>query len=449
MSVTVDGIFSGLDTTAIVEALVNAQSGQRNSMQAQLERERANVGAITDINRRLSALAEASQALQNLNTSGYTATAPEAAGFTAEAGSGAIAGTYTVDVTSLATNDMEVSQGFAAQSASGTVAQGTMDVTVGGVTTTITIDGTNDSLRAVALELDELDGVQAYILNNGDATNPYQLVVQSESTGADNALTIDTAGLTGAGTVPTFTEAQAGADAVLTINNLAITSSSNTVTAIPGLTIDLTEDGLGPQTVTVDIDKETIETALTEFKDAYNAVVDYYTVNNTFDQATGTPGTLFGDSTVRRVVDRIGSLVSAGYNGTGSSLSILAQVGIETTQNGTLNFDSVDLDTAIDADFEGVIEFLTSDSGALAALTTEIEDVFVDSVDGILASRKTSLERSIRDLEDRISDEDLRLDAQAQLLRDRFTRLETTLAELQSATQFVSNLFPPQSSSSS
>lgn len=444
MSVTVDGLFSGLDTTGIVNALVAANSGNRNAMARQLEKDKATLGALTEMNNRLEAVASAAEDLRNISSKGYTATVPETAGFTAEAGNGAIAGTYNVSVTSLASSEMEVSNTFADKTRS-VIANGTMDITVGGVTSTITVDGTNDNLVDLAASIDELDGVQAYVLNTGGAT-PFQLVIQSEETGADSAITIDTTGLVGAGTVPTFTEAQTGADAALTINGLAVTSSSNNVGAIPGLTINLNEAGLGASTIEVEIDQATIEESLTAFVDAYNAVVDFQVARSQYDQEAQTGGPLFGDGTSRRIVDRLGIMVSSGYTNE-SSLIVLSQIGIQTQQTGNLKLDTVQLSDAISAGFDDVIDFLTSDSGPLAVLQSEIDDVFVDPLEGAIKSRKQSLEAGIRDLEDRIADEDARLDTQAETIRARFTRLETTLAELQSATQFVSNLFPAQASS--
>ncbi len=438
MSVTVDGVFSGLDTTGIINALIGVQAGNRNIMQDQLEQERLRLGAVSELNSRLQSLADAAQTLRETAEEGFSATVPEDAGFTADAGSGAVGGTYNVSVTSLASSEMEVSQGLASKT-SAVLSTGTLDLTIGGVTTSLTVDATNNNLTDLAAAINEIDGLQSYVLDAGGST-PYQLVIQSEETGADNAVTIDTTGLSG-GTDLSFTEAQAASDASLTVNGQAITSSSNAVTAIPGLTIDLQQAGLGSSTILVQVDQTTLEEQLDAFVEAYNSVTTFYSNNTNFNQETGRGGPLFGDATARRTVGRLGDMISAGYS-TSSSLTILAQVGLETRQSGGLNFDSSVLADAIEDGFDEVIDFLTDDAGAMASLVTEIEDVFVDPLEGTLKTRQDSLERSIRDLEDRIADEDQRLDDQAALLRQRFSALESTLAELQGTTQFISNLFP-------
>ena len=61
----------------------------------------------------------------------------------------------------------------------------------------------------LAAAIDEIDGLSAYVLNTGADSEPYKLVVQGEDTGTDNSISFDTSGLTGSGTVPSFTEQRA------------------------------------------------------------------------------------------------------------------------------------------------------------------------------------------------------------------------------------------------
>ena len=78
-------------------------------------------------------------------------------------------------------------------------------------------------------------------MNTGEASNPYRLIIQGEDTGSANTIEIDTSGLTGGGTVPSFTEQTAAADAELSINGIDVVSDSNTVSdSITGLTLELT-----------------------------------------------------------------------------------------------------------------------------------------------------------------------------------------------------------------
>lgn len=447
MSVTIDGIISGFDTSSLIDAILTASAANKDQMERQLEADQASLDKISELSSLLEDLSGSIDTLQSDITDSYTATVTEGVGFTAETSNGVAPGTYQVDVLSLAASEMEVSQGFADASASGTIAQGTLTVTVAGVDTDVTIDGTNDSLSGLAEALDAVDGVRAYVLNTGEATDPYKLVVQSQDSGLANTLEFDTSGLAG-GTVPAFTEIQAGADAHLTVNGLDVYSSSNDVKAIPGLTLTLQQDGLGPAPVEVALDETAFEEKVQAFVDSYNAVIDHYAKNTVFNEEVGLQGPLVGDSTARRTIDQLGSLVSNAYTVPESGLSILAQIGIETQQDGTLELDTEALSEALQGSFDDVVGLLTSETGALSTVQTQIEDVFVDPDTGTLSSRQDSLQETIEELQERIEDEEDRLASQADTLRGQFTAMEATMAELQTTTMFLSSFFTaPQTNS--
>ena len=440
MSVTIDGIISGFDTTALIDAILEASAAPMAAMEEQLEAEQATLDKITELSSLLEDLSTNIEELQGGLTAGFAATVAEGAGFTASTSSGAIAGIYSVDVTSLATSEMEVSQGFADPSAAGTLSQGTLTVNIAGTDVDVVVDGTNDSLDGLAASLNDVDGISAYVLNTGIGATPYQLVVSSDASGTANTLSFDTSGLVGAGTVPTFTETVAGADAQLTLNGLAVSSASNDVEAVPGLTLHLTEAGLGPSTVEVSVDNTTIEEQIQGFVDAYNEVINHYEVNSVYNAEAEIEGPLATDSTARRTVDQIGDIVSNVYAVDGG-LSILAQIGISTEQDGTLSLDLEALNTALDDSVDDVFELITSDDGPLSALKTQIDDVYVDPDNGTLESRQDTLQDSIEDLQGRIDDEDERLADQAETLRGQFTAMEQAMAELQSTALFLTAFF--------
>ena len=94
----------------------------------------------------------------------------------------------------------------------------------------------NTSLEAIRDQINAADaGVAASIINDGSS---YRLVVRSEETGTDNALTVTDS--TNLNLDVGANEINPAADAQLLIDGIAITSSSNKVTgAIAGVTLDL------------------------------------------------------------------------------------------------------------------------------------------------------------------------------------------------------------------
>lgn len=453
MSITIDGIFSGFDTTSLIEAILTG-SYQRNILrQDQVSQNQLTLERYSEMSSNLSSLSSTIGSLQNANngieSQSYTASYSEDFGFTATAGVGVVPGSYDIEILTLASSEIETSdQTFADSLAGGVIGQGTVTVDVGGVSTDVTIDGTNDSLSGFAAALNDVSGVSAYVLNTGDAVNPYQLVVQSSETGAANSFTIDTSGLSGA-TVPTFTEIQTGADATLEVNGIAVSSASNSITSVPGLTIDATVAGLGKTSVVVGLDKAAFQEQVQTFVDDYNAIVTFYEANTIYDTDSNIAGPLTGESTARNIVDRLGTLVSSAYT-TDGDFSLLAQIGIETNQDGTLSLDTADFDDAFDNNFDDVVEVLTSANGPLAAIKAQIDDVYVNS-GGILDSRRDTLQDEINSLQDDIDRETARIESRSETLRAQFTRMEEAFAELQSTGSYLSSLFgsAPSGSTSS
>ena len=178
--------------------------------------------------------------------------------------------------------------------------------------------------------------------------------------------------------------------------------------------------------------------------DAYNEVIDYYNANTTYDSENGIEGALVGDSTTRNLIGKIGDLVTGQYD-VGGALETLAQVGISTTSDGTLDFDTAEFTAALDDYYDDVVSLFTydngdGDQGPFAALRDRVDQVYIDT-DGILKDKEDSIEDSIEDLEDRIADFEDRLDSYAERLRDQFTAMEVVLAEIQTSQGYLTALF--------
>jgi flagellar hook-associated protein 2 len=104
--------------------------------------------------------------------------------------SSASSGTFPLTVNNLATETNIISDGFATTTSE--LEKGNIDFTVGGVTTSITIDDTNNTLDGLRLAINNLGlDIKASFLDDGDDTNPVRLLISGTKTGKDNAITID------------------------------------------------------------------------------------------------------------------------------------------------------------------------------------------------------------------------------------------------------------------
>ncbi|MEL6344824.1 MAG: flagellar filament capping protein FliD, partial [Myxococcota bacterium] len=428
MSITVDGIISGIDTSGLIGELVDAYSRPRDLLQQDIADFGALQTGLSDLSSRLSDLSTSLETLQDIsNLRQYSVTYPETDAFIADASGEALPGVYSIEVNALARSELEVSEGFDDTQSLGVIAEGTLSVTYGGVTTDITVDSSNSSLSELAASINRgVDGVSAYVLDTGQSSGRYQLVVQGEDTGASNTLSFDTSGLTGgAGTAPTFTEQTAASNADLTINGIAVTSETNTVNnSIQGLSLNLSGLTSGPVDVTVALDGEGVQDQVQTFVDAYNEVIDFVQTNsNASDEDAGIQAGIFnGDSGVRRIVSNLQSILTSQY-GTGQPLDSLGLLGIESDQDGKLSIDSSTFQDVVTDDRSSLEEMFGSDSGFGQAMVDAL-DVYVDPIDGTLKDRDDSIDRTVESLEQQVVRWEDRITSYEERLRRGFNAFE-------------------------
>ncbi len=443
MTTAIDGIVTGLDTTAIVEASVAVASGPKYQMEDQIEEAEGRLDKVAGLMNRLEDL---SSTIADMDTESelvsMSTNLSDDSQFSVSTDSDAVSGTYEILVNRLASAEMETSQGFSDYTSTGIIDEGTYTVEYGGETTDIVIDPSNSSLADLAKELDAIDGVTSFVLDTGDGSgSPYVLVVQGEDTGSDSAISITTSGMAGTATEPTFTEQITAEDAWITINNVDVYDSDNRISSLPGVTLDLQSTGTAAATLTVERDHAAFEEKVQSFVDAFNTMHTYYDTHTAYNADESIKGALVGDSVARRAVDRMGDQISSQYSLSTSTLETLAQLGIQTQQDGSLQLDTEELSDALEADFDNVVSFLTDDDGPLVTMRDTIDDLLVDEDSGTLTSRKESLQEQIDELEDRVADYDVFIESMTERIRNRFTELEVIMGTLQSTQGYLAALF--------
>lgn len=434
MGIQFDGIVSGLDTTAMIEAILDVEAVAQQTLEDQLAEYEERLEATAGLSNRLSDVSDYIDTMDTPDEFSSISANITGTAIDVTTDAGALSGTYNISVSALAQAEVEASDGFADKDALGGFAEGTLSVTIGGDTTDITIDSSNSSLTDVAEAIDAIEGLNAYVLDDGSGANPYRLVVQAEETGSSNTITLDTSGLTGPGQVPVFTEEIAASDAQLNINGVDITSESNTISeAIPGVTLDLNQTTTGTEVLTVDTDIDGIIENIQGFVDAYNEVMSYYDTQTAYDLEEDIRGGLVGETTASRVIEGVSSIISDQYESLTGVYSSLAEIGFETQTDGTLTFDTEQLREALEENYEDTMELFTDPAGPAGQLRDSIQNLYIDSESGSLALRQETLEETISDYEEQIADFDDYLASYEERLRNQFTYMEQTLGALQAA----------------
>ncbi len=463
---------TALDVPTLVSQLMAVERRPIDTLNTQITSYQTKISSFGTLSGLVSSFQTAAQ---NLGTTlqKLAATPSDPSVFSAAAGSTAVPGNYTVEVSKLAQSQSLVAAGQASSTAAignGTATTVTFDFgTIGGGTLTngvysgaaftsngngtasITIDSTNNTLEGIRDAINSAAmGVTATIVNDGSGT-PYRLALTSGSSGASNSMKITTSGGDGsigsllgydpAGT-QNLTQTIAAQNADLTVNGIAITSASNTVSeAIQGVTLTLTNTTAAPASLTVARDTTAINTAASGFVEAYNALASQIKSRSAYATNGSTGGALAGDGTLRVMQDQLRGIFNTPASG--GTLTSLAEVGIAFQKDGSLSLDSSKLNSAISANFSDVTNLFSSSTG----FATRLADWAQSTLDpgGLIDTRTQSLNKYVQDRNDEID----RLENQMTALQKKYTAEYTNLNLLLSRMNSTSTYLTQQLSGTS
>ncbi|MFZ2738483.1 MAG: flagellar filament capping protein FliD [Burkholderiaceae bacterium] len=368
--VTKLGAGSGIDTQSLASSLVAAEKAPREA--AINKNISKNQGVVSGFSAVKYALSNLQTAFNNLKDKSdfksISINNSQTSSFTASASSSAETGSHTVLISQLA----------AAQRTTGTPTYATADTAIASLTT-LTLGGTgfpnvSGAAQTIAINTATPTGVVAAINNAGKGLSAqlvntgsgYKIVVTGAS-GASNAFTITSNAATpdDAATGLNFsTSLQSAANAALTVDGIAITSSSNTVSqAITGVTLNLlATNAASPATLNLANDTNGAKTKVLALVSAYNdanSLLDEVTNSKSTLETYG--ATLVGNSSVRTIRDQIRAMVQGDSSTKASSgtLSALRDIGIEVDKTGKLITNNVTLDLALTSNFSNTVMLLS------------------------------------------------------------------------------------------
>lgn len=383
MGIQSTGIGSNLDVNGLISKLMQVESQPLTTLAKKEASFQAKLTAYGTLSGALSAFQGSLSSLNSLSSfQNLTATAGDSTIVSATTTSSATAGSYNVNITKLAQAQTISSAGQAATNTTiGTGASSTISIQFGtisggslsngvytGATFTqdanqalasITIDSTNNTLQGIRDAINAANkGVSASIVGDGNASNPYHLVLSSTSTGATSSLKISVTGDASlqsllnydpAGT-QNFTEATTAQSANLTVNGISITSASNSVTGvIQGATLNLAK--VGSTTLSLSNNTSGVQSSVNSFVKAYNDLQNTLKTLTGYDASAKKGSILQGDASAIGIQNQLRSLLNTAVTGLGGGLTTLSTIGISLQKDGTMVVDSSKLSTALSTKF--------------------------------------------------------------------------------------------------
>ena len=441
MSITLQGQGTGLDIGGIVSSLVGAERGPKDArLNSQEARFTAEISAIGSLKSAITTFTDALEKLEKPETFlGNKVTLPDDDYFTAKADKDAVAGSYDITVNQLARSQKVGTTNVA--DITSPVGEGTLSFDVDGESFDISV-GADDSLQDVMKAINASDdnvGVTAAIINSDGGA---KLVLTSDKTGTDHDITVsatDTGGGSGLSSTFNMTELQAAEDSIIEVDGLTVTSQSNKIeNAITGITLDLKKADVDETiTIKVEPDKNKAKKEIESFVEAYNGLMGTIDNLTSFNADTNQSSILQGDSTVRAIESQLRSSISGAFT-TDDGEMRLAEFGISTTRDGTLEIDEDRLDDALDNNLSELSEFFsTEDTGFVADISTKME-VFTQA-GGILDSKDESLDRQVDRIQDDRDALNLKMASYEQRLTKQYNAMDAAVAELNSQLTQITN----------
>lgn len=455
------GIGSGMDINGIVSQLVKAEGQpQFAAISRQETATQTRLSALGSLKSALSTFQTAVKKLKDGNLfKTNQAVSANTAIFTATAGAGSVPGTHSVEVTQLAKAQNSITNAEYINSSSVVTATGgTLNFTYGpGSTKTpfaVTI-GTNATLANIRDAINGAagnKGVTASIVNVDSTVTPgttiSKLVLTSKDTGVANgfnlAVTGGDAGLNALDTItlPANYTTTASADAVIKVDGLAATRSTNTITdVLSGVTLNLQSAVPGTAVnLNLTLDNAAINKTITDFVTAYN---NFHTATKDLSKYSGTTdganGPLLGDSLLRNMTSKLRQDASNTVTSVTSDYNSLAMIGIKIDGYGVMSLDSTKLNTALAANLSAVSDVFSSANGVAVRLDTDLTQYLQSGAS--LDTQQSTLNKTLKSLASKRESVQLRLDNLQKSMQKQFIAMDIAVGQFQSTAQMLTQKF--------
>ena len=434
--------FNSIDFNQILTAVMQQERSPLTRLETQKKTLETQNSAYGTLAGKLATLDSAIEGLKEADSMSLLKATSSNTGVGVSATGGTVSGTYDVIVTELARAQVTASQTTYASLTTPAAVGGTLTLTLtpggGGAAAVITAPaGTTLSQLATLINEDDDSPAAASVVQTSPGV--YQLVLTGKETGLANAFTIGTS--MSAGTGPTFGAAsQAAADAELTVNGLAVTSASNTVSdVVPGATLSLLKKEDPPATATIKVtrDATAAKDLIKKFITAYNDLTTFAKDQNT--AAIAGKASIGRDPLLRGLREQLRNATSDDY--VDGALNNLAEIGLGFDMAGKMTLDEEIFDERFEdsaTDVQLLLSGATGAGGAFGAMD-ELVDEYAQT-GGLISSTRERIDETIRGLNRRMDSLSAQLELRRVALQREYIAADLAMTRLKSQSSSLSSL---------
>lgn len=465
-SIQFAGLASGIDSTSIINSIIQARSTPNTFRQANIDFLNSENDALDQFNTKLAALSDLIEKFRSTNGGGVLkkASSSNSSNVTAAAGANAANTSFDVNITTIAKTangsfDHAYASGTTYVSTSGS---GNVTVTVGDpldpqatitVPVTANVTTVDDFVNAVNAATGASGNVFASKVNVGTSATPsYRIMFSTLHTGeTDGKLTV--------AADPAITELASSTidqatNATFTVSGITgtITRDTNTISdVVTGVSFQLLKSS-SSATISVSTDASSTSDSVSSIVEAYNDLVKFINENNTVTQNKQGNGTstdtssdnsnTFGPLAKTSVDDNFlhdfQSQLSGASSAIGTIVTSMAELGIATNEDGTLTFDAEQFKTNVASDPTGAADVLRDFADNVGGTSGTIYQYtkFQGFIDVAIDSNNSE----IGNLNDAIDQLNRSNDTLRASLENQFSNLEVVVGQLNNQQQALSGL---------
>ncbi len=438
--INMNGLASGLDTKAIIDALMAVAEIPKTQLQNKVTDRQYVISQLQSLNSSVKSVGETAKKLAGFGALDKTTAASSSQAVTVTGKAGAQPMNASIVVDKVATTHTVVSAAMSSFSGSA--------LTIKAADGTLTeVTPASSSLTDVAKAINESGaGVKAAVVSAGGGQ--FRLQVTAKDTGADASFTIyegteaDVLANTATDLASGGAVVTQGSDAEVrlwagTAAEQVVNSKTNTFEDLfPGVDVKVSVVSAEPVNVSVATDTAAQSKVVEDFTKQVQAILSG--IKNGSKATVGDAGTaatlgvFTGDATVRALSNDLKNAVTLPVDGVSPS-----SIGMTMDKYGVLSFDKEKFAAAMAKDPEGTEKVFN----AIAARVEGVSDTYSDSYDGVLTKRVQNQEAFVRQLNTQIEQMDKRLEMRRDAMVLKYAALETAMQQMNSQKDYLTAQF--------
>lgn len=346
---------------------------------------------------------------------------------------------YDIAVNRKATKDIMLSNVMdgAATGLSG-FGDGSVDITIGDKTETISVTTTNDDgtnktnqeiLESFSTAINDLLGAESdsdvfQIDNDGNV----QLSIKSAETGYDERIQFSNASGVLAEVTGNMTHLETNTqnlDSEFTVDGITFTRGQNTVDdAISGMTFTILDDPGTQEQISVTKDVEKAKDNIDDFITTFNEMNKKIRSTTFINGETGNKGPLQGMRSIRNLsINLRQTALTDMTSAAAGELDNLMDIGLGFENDGTMKIEDADLlEKALTDRPEEVQKLFTDDASPVMAMYNQAETY--TQANGVISSLESGLDQKIDFIDNRIDSENRYLEKYEERQRQEFAELQ-------------------------